>query len=81
MTTKTEIREWFNRAKENGATHMMVVCDSFDWEDYPVEVSAHEDVKGKYEEYSMKNMQQVMEVYNLSMDIESQFEEHRVFNF
>jgi hypothetical protein len=34
-TTMQDLREWYNRGKNIGATHMVVVCDTYDWEDYP----------------------------------------------
>ena len=80
-TTKQDIREWLAQAKQAGATHMLVVCDSFDYEDFPVYVSKEQDVKKVYETNDNALMQKVMEVYNLSMDIELQLKEHRAFNF
>jgi hypothetical protein len=81
VVTKQDIRNWINGAKKEGATHMLVVCDTFDYEDYPVSVMPDENVKEKYEQYNDKNMQKVMEVYNLSLDIESQINQVRAMNF
>ena len=80
-TTQAEIRGWLSEGKKMRATHMIVVCDTFDWEDYSVFVSSNEDVRKKYAEYSGPNMQKVMEVYSLKKDIESQLNEHRAFHF
>ncbi|QQR76930.1 hypothetical protein IPJ63_01560 [Candidatus Nomurabacteria bacterium] len=80
-TTKNEIREWFLRGIEQGATHLVVVCDTFDHDDYPVFVESNENVKEVESEYNGKNMQKVMEVYNLSKDMESQLNEFRAFNY
>lgn len=33
-TTKEQIREWFVEGVKQKATHMVIVCDTFDWEDY-----------------------------------------------
>ena len=38
MTTNTDIGEWFDDGVELGASHMIIVCDTFDHEDYPVYV-------------------------------------------
>lgn len=38
MTTQDDIREWFLAGTELAATHLIVVCDTFDHEDYPVYV-------------------------------------------
>lgn len=81
MTTKDDIREWLNEGKRTKATHVIIVCDTFDYTDYPVYVNSGESVKEKYDEYNGPNMQQIMEVYNLNLDIEEQLNEHRVFNF
>jgi hypothetical protein len=81
-TSRATIRGWLERGLAEGATHVIVVCDTFDHDDYPVMVQPGEDVREKSEEYSGKEMQRVMEVYNLSMDIDAQVEtDVRVWNF
>ncbi len=80
-TTKEDIKEWIKRGQDQGATHMIVVCDTFDWEDYPVYVMPTEDARTKYHSYNGQNMQKVMEVYNLSKDINYQLNQHRSFEF
>lgn len=35
-TTKETIRVWLKQAKKLKATHLLVVCDQFELEDYPV---------------------------------------------
>lgn len=80
-TTKDDIRSWLERAKKNSASHVIIVCDTFDHEDYPVEVKQGEDVRAKYAEYNGRDMQRVMECYDLSLDIEKQLLEHRAFHF
>jgi hypothetical protein len=46
-TSKEDIKVWIKRGQDQKATHMIVVCDTFDWEDYPVYVSASENVQEK----------------------------------
>ena len=77
-----DLKEWFKDGKKQKATHMIVVCDTFDYEDYPVYVHKGENVRRKVAEYSGKNMQTVMEVYDLSMAMNKQFGTgKRVFNY
>lgn len=78
--TRIDIACWFDNGVEKKATHMIVVCDTFDHEDYPVFVMSGEDVREKVKKYS-ENMQRVMEVYDLSMDKTEQLDQHRVFNY
>lgn len=64
-------------AGDNGEySHLLIVCDTFDYEDYPVYIKKDEDIKGKILQYS-QNMQKVMEVFNYSIDLEYQLAETR----
>ena len=76
-TTRADLSRWFDAGVEQGATHMIVVCDTFDWSDYPVYVAKNENVREKARE----NMQKVMEVYSLTKDKTAQLGEHRAFNY
>ncbi len=79
-TTKKMIREWLESYKDSGATHLVIVCDTFSYEDYPVPVMPGDKLEKVEKEHS-GNMQKVMEIYNFSMDIEEQLnKEGRVFN-
>jgi hypothetical protein len=80
-TTTAGIRKWLEYGKENGATHLIVVCDTYDYTDYPVYVSPGEDVREVAEKHRDKNMQRVMEIYNLAEDWEDQLDEPRAFHY
>lgn len=79
--SRNDISNWFDKPWRANATHMVVVCDTFDWEDYPVYVTADEDARTIVAEYVAKPMQKVTEVYNLSLPKEPQMAEHRAFNY
>lgn len=90
--TKEEIRGWFETGKEMSATHMLVVCDEYDYECYPVYVFADEETAKKYSDKTgtaqeiyaqvhRKNMQHVMEVYSLAKSMEEQLNEYRAMHF
>lgn len=72
MTTKQDIERWFDQGVADGHTHLIVVCDTFSYEDYPVYVDPSDDPIEVHHKYDGINMQRVMEVYNLSMDKEEQ---------
>lgn len=80
-TSKEDIRGWIARGQEQKATHLIVVCDTFDNEDYPVFVTKQQNISEVYDAYNGKNMQRVMEVYNLSKDTEAQINQPTSFNF
>ncbi len=78
---REEIRGWIEQGKAQGATHMIVVCDDFSYEDYPVYVSPSEIAREQAAKYSGQNMQRVMEVYFLNGDIEAQLAMFRSFTY
>ena len=85
-TTRDDVREWIARAPE-GTRWMLVICNTYDYSDYPVYFSdaqaclARVDAaqEGEYMWQCMegKNLQRLMECYDLSQDIEVQLVEHR----
>jgi hypothetical protein len=75
-----DIRGWANKGIRNEQRWMIVVCDSYDYEDYPVYAKNENEFWRQYEEHNGKNMQRIMEVYDLSLDIESQLKEKRAFH-
>jgi hypothetical protein len=89
MTTIQDIRKWVEEAQEDGCTHLLVVCDTFEYEDYPVKIHSKDkklenfewnDVELALNHFDGPNMQKVMEVYNLSLDIEPQLKEQRTWH-
>ncbi|GAA3751362.1 hypothetical protein [Micromonospora maritima] len=80
MTTRRELSDWFDRGVREGATHMIVVVDEFDHEDFPVYVKPGEDPVARYHQEAEGHMQRVMEVYCLSLDRDAQLRETRAFH-
>ncbi len=66
--SKSEIDGWISTAKEMGATHIISVCDTFDYDDYPVYVLPHEDLEEIKKKYDRVNMQKINEVITLDED-------------
>ena len=81
MTTTTELSEWFDRGVSQGATHMIIVCDTFDWDDFPVYVEPGEDVHEVEAAERGQPMQKIMEVYNLRLSKQYQLSQFRAFNY
>ena len=64
--TRQDVDRWIEEGKEKGATHIISVCDTFDWDDYPVYVMSDEDVEEKQKKYDGSNMQIINEIINLT---------------
>lgn len=75
-TTTRELWRWLSEGKRQGATHMIVACDVFAWEDFPVYVLPGESTREKAREHT-----KIMEVYSLSKDWDEQLQQHRVWNW
>jgi hypothetical protein len=54
-----EKAEWVKEAERQGATCILVVCDSFSYEQYPVYCKDDNDLAKKKYEYAGRNMQRV----------------------
>ncbi len=81
-TTRDDIRHWFDRGVTLGHTHLVVWCDTYDWEDYPeFYTGTAEEIRSKVSELNGTNMRKHMETYNLSMDREAQLNQHRAHNY
>lgn len=79
-TTKEDIRGWLKSAMAAGATHVLVACDTFDHEDYPVSVLPGTNVTAEVERVGAQPMTRIMEVYALHLGIEAQLNELRAYH-
>lgn len=71
-TSVATLTEWYDYGALMNATHMIVVCDTHDWEDYPVYITAEDNLQEQIAKHDGVNMQKIMEVYNFSMDRDEQ---------
>lgn len=83
MTTPEDISRWFDKGKKKSATHMIIVCDTSDFKDYPVYVSPKENAQAKVAEYHSRAhpLQVVRMVFKLSIDKKSQLKAKHPYNF
>jgi hypothetical protein len=80
-TSTTDLARWFDHGIEHGATHMIVVYDTFSGEDFPFYVMPDENVREVVAEQKARTMQHVMEVYALHLDKIDQLAEYRAFHY
>lgn len=64
-TTREEREQWIKSGIESGATHLVVFCDSFSYEDFPVAVMPGQDVAQVQRKHLETPMTRVMEVIDL----------------
>ncbi len=81
MPTRNDIEYWFNEGKKAGATHFFVVQDKVKSVVSPVYVAVGENLDDKAREIEGAAPSFVLELYNLSMDMETQLNEHQGLNY
>jgi len=75
--TKNDLRDWLKIGFAKGARYMLVVCDTYDFENYPVYVTRDQSITEMVKPYNGVNMQKIMECYDLTMDWDTQLNETR----
>ena len=70
-TSADTIRRWLANAPADTA-YMFVMCDTFDYDDYPVYIDEKANVSDEIKARDGINMQKLMEVYDLAEDWEVQ---------
>jgi hypothetical protein len=81
MTTRAEIEHWLRKPPEH-ATHVLIICDTYDQDDYPVYVLRGQDPrKVEHEHLSRNPMARRMECYDLRMDLATQLAEYRALHY
>ena len=76
--SKEEIKRLLMNGNTKEYSHMIVFCDTFDYEDFIVYVKYDEDVEQIIKEKrKLGNMIKVMEIYNYNLDLEMQLNEYR----
>lgn len=74
--TREDLEEFIELWEESGSRYMVIICDTFDYEDYPVFCDA-EECQEKID--NPGTMQRVMEVYDNQVDLDIQREEDRAW--
>lgn len=70
--TKDDRRRWLSILYQNKQkiSHMLVVCDRYNYSDYPAYIWKTENVDDAIADYNSSSLQSVMEVYSSDLDIE-----------
>lgn len=65
--TRQDVNRWIEIAKKNKHKYILSVCDTWDYDDYPVFFDNLETLKEKYDKYTT-NMQKINEVIRINDD-------------
>lgn len=81
VTSRENISKWFDIALQKGATHLLIVRDTFNDDEFPEYIMPNQDVHACYRFHNGPNMEKVLEVYKMSLPKEDQLNEDRAFHF
>jgi len=73
--TRQDIERWLAEGKAKGAERVLVACDTYDHDNYPVYVMPGESARERADQ--LGNMQTVDEVYDLAYPLGAQLMEKR----
>ena len=74
--TKRKITEWLEKGKRRHATHVIIIYNTFNYDDYPIYVQSYENARQKIEQYRQKKIQQIRTKQNYKI-----FHDHFFFIF
>jgi len=77
--SREDIESMFEDGVRGKYKYMIIICDQFDYSDYPVFVHSKEMAMDKLEEIRHQSMTKVMEVYDLLQDMEKQLNMRRAW--
>jgi len=81
VTSKEYLKDRLYSGKGKGYSHMVVVCDSWDYTDFVVYVKESENFDDRLKKYrGLETLYRIMEIYNYSMDLDYQLNEYRAFH-
>lgn len=66
--SKEDVDRWIETAKKNGDRYVISVCDTFDWDDYPVYVPHGKNLMVERAKYDRVNMQKINEIFEIKPD-------------
>jgi len=75
--TKADIEGWFDRGVKEGYKYMLVICDTFDYDDYPSYFNDESCARARINRKG--DMQKVMECYDLQAPKEPQMNVGRMW--
>ena len=82
--SKEEVRQWIKTGQDKGASYMFIITKEFSINDSASERPLYSNLDLSEVSVSMENLDgnmQLLEIYDLSKDIEKQLSQHRAMEF
>jgi len=66
--SRAEVDSWISTAKATKCKYILSVCDTFDWEDYPVYCLDEVELFEEYYAHNNVDMQRINEIIRINKD-------------
>ncbi len=66
--TRQDVDRWIATAKRNGDKYIVSVCDTWDYDDYPVHCRNEQELSEAITKYNGQNMQRINEIIKIEGD-------------
>ena len=66
--TRQDVDRWIEEAKKNNQPFIISVCDTFDYDDYPIFCKTINELKERYKDVNGVNMQRINEIIKINPD-------------
>lgn len=66
--SRKDVDRWIDTAKQRGYKYIISVCDTFDYDDYPVYIKDLNELKDRMDDYDGVNMQKINEIIRINDD-------------
>jgi hypothetical protein len=66
--TREDVDRWIRTAKKMKCKFIISVCDTFDWDDYPVYCKDYTELIKEYDSHNGTNMQKINEIIEICKD-------------
>lgn len=66
--SRKDVDRWIDTGKQRGYKYIISVCDTFDYDDYPVYIKDLNELKDRVDDYDGVNMQKINEIIRINDD-------------
>ncbi|NMC57926.1 MAG: hypothetical protein GYA51_00815 [Candidatus Methanofastidiosa archaeon] len=66
--SREDVDSWIELAKSTKHKYIISVCDTFEWDDYPVFCKNKKELQKQFPKYNGENMQRVNEIIRINPD-------------
>lgn len=68
VATRNDVDRWIKEAIKNKMKFIISVCDTFEWDDFPIYCKDEEELRNEYPKHDGENMETINEIIKIEGD-------------